>query len=53
MTLPPLVFAGLVFALVVTLSYALLVRWLPAAAAPLVRIAGAASAATGVWLLAS
>ncbi|PUE49133.1 hypothetical protein B9Z47_06430 [Limnohabitans sp. 2KL-1] len=29
MTLPPLVFAGLVFALVVTLSYALLVRWLP------------------------
>jgi urease accessory protein len=30
-----------------------LVRWLPAAAAPLVRIAGAASAATGAWLLAS
>ena len=28
------------------------VRFLPAAAAPLVRIAGAASAATGVWLLA-
>ena len=30
-----------------------LVRFLPQAAAPLVRIAGAASAATGVWLLAS
>ncbi|WP_219266567.1 HupE/UreJ family protein [Pseudomonas sp. Xaverov 259] len=29
-----------------------LVRFLPAAAAPLVRVAGAASAATGVWLLA-
>ena len=29
-----------------------LVRWLPAAAAPLVRVAGAASAATGAWLLA-
>ena len=29
-----------------------LVRFLPAAAAPLVRLAGAASAATGVWLLA-
>ncbi|MFO2463294.1 HupE/UreJ family protein [Pseudomonas sp. 15FMM2] len=29
------------------------VRFLPAAAAPLVRIAGAASAATGAWLLAS
>lgn len=28
------------------------VRWLPTAAAPLVRVAGAASAATGVWLLA-
>ena len=28
------------------------VRFLPAAAAPLVRVAGAASAATGVWLLA-
>ena len=32
-------------------GYALL-RFLPAAAAPLVRLAGAASAATGVWLLA-
>jgi urease accessory protein len=30
-----------------------LVRVLPQAAAPLVRLAGAASAATGVWLLAS
>ncbi|WP_277372954.1 HupE/UreJ family protein [Pseudomonas sp. AA-38] len=30
-----------------------LVRFLPQAAAPLVRIAGAASALTGVWLLAS
>ncbi|WP_296272397.1 HupE/UreJ family protein [Pseudomonas sp. UBA6323] len=30
-----------------------LVRFLPQAAAPLVRIAGGASAATGVWLLAS
>ena len=30
-----------------------LVRTLPQAAAPLVRLAGAASAATGVWLLAS
>ncbi len=29
-----------------------LVRWLPAAAAPLVRVAGAASAVTGAWLLA-
>jgi len=29
-----------------------LVRWLPAAAAPVVRIAGAFSAATGVWLFA-
>jgi urease accessory protein len=29
------------------------VRFLPAAAAPLVRVAGAASAATGVWLLAA
>jgi urease accessory protein len=29
-----------------------LVRWLPTAAAPLVRVAGAASAATGAWLLA-
>ena len=29
-----------------------LVRFLPAAAAPLVRVAGSASAATGVWLLA-
>jgi urease accessory protein len=29
-----------------------LVRVLPRAAAPLVRLAGAASAATGVWLLA-
>lgn len=28
------------------------VRWLPGAAAPLVRIAGAASAGAGVWLLA-
>ncbi len=30
-----------------------LVRFLPRAAAPLVRIAGGASAAAGVWLLAS
>ena len=30
-----------------------LVRWLPQAAAPLVRVAGAASAGAGLWLLGS
>ncbi|MNL71750.1 HupE / UreJ protein [compost metagenome] len=45
--------AGFVAATVVlhAAGYAL-VRVLPQAAAPLVRLAGAASAATGVWLLA-
>ncbi|MNY59812.1 HupE / UreJ protein [compost metagenome] len=45
--------AGFVAATVVlhAAGYAL-VRVLPQTAAPLVRLAGAASAATGVWLLA-